>query len=156
VSKEIIHQQDGPDVHVWTSGDDLWACAAADHGPLCRLCQRVDEVLDGLLENVREGNMIVRVGGDGQMKFSLTEQGNARSEEMIHTDPEAAALYAQVSTAHGDVKLNPSAVKVLEVLYEVKDDPDGLNVATLVERTGLTRGQVDQAIATLESLGFIG
>jgi hypothetical protein len=29
---------DGRTLHVWISGDTLWACAEYDHGPMCRRC----------------------------------------------------------------------------------------------------------------------
>lgn len=57
------------------TGRKLWACAAYDHGPFCRLCQEVDEVLNGCLTNVLDGRMTCRQGPDGGFSFKLTQAG---------------------------------------------------------------------------------
>jgi hypothetical protein len=72
----------------WTNptGDE-WVCAATDHGPFCRLCQRVDinPRLALLLDNVRRGSLMV-VGCDstGDLLFSMTERGNRLVKNMGH------------------------------------------------------------------------
>jgi hypothetical protein len=37
---------DGRPLHVWLSGTGMWACAAYDHGPMCRRCVRVADFRD--------------------------------------------------------------------------------------------------------------
>lgn len=60
-----------------------WACMAYDHGPLCRRCQSMDEVLEAMLENVLDGRMIPRQRPDGQFEFKMTEAGNQAAGALI-------------------------------------------------------------------------
>jgi hypothetical protein len=87
-------------MHRWRNPDGQeWACVAYDHGPFCRRCQPVTETLYGLLENVRLGRMeIVGANPDGEFKFRLTAEGEARAEDLIHNDPEMADLWARLET----------------------------------------------------------
>lgn len=96
-----LEQDDGPTVHVWTQeGDDqeeVWACCAYDHGPFCRLCQPVDDVLLALLANVEDGRMRCRAKSDGEFEFQMTQKGNAAVEGMLATDPEIVELWGRLT-----------------------------------------------------------
>lgn len=154
--REVINQDDGPDVHVWTDAQgQRWACAAYDHGPFCRLCQRADDVLIDILANVRDGLMDVKAGPDGSLSFKATVKGNARAEDMINTDPEMAALYARVQQNQGETQasLSPIEERVLVALSEYKED--GLSTDAIAESLDVTAGQVEHALGTLARLGFI-
>jgi hypothetical protein len=71
-------------VHRWTQDGQEWVCAAYDHGPFCRLCQPVDDVIAACLENVDLGFMeIVGHDPDGQLRLGMTEAGNARVRTLI-------------------------------------------------------------------------
>lgn len=75
VEPGVYELEDDRRLHVWISGDDLWACCVYDHGPFCRLCQRVDGMLNALLVNVLDGHMICRQGPDGEFSFQMTKAG---------------------------------------------------------------------------------
>lgn len=70
-------------LHVWISGDALWACSAYDHGPMCRLCRQVDGVLNACLQNVLEGRMDCQQRPDGEFEFKMTEAGEQYVHAMI-------------------------------------------------------------------------
>lgn len=71
-------------VHRWTQDGQEWICAAYDHGPFCRLCQRVDWVLAACLENVDLGFMkIVGTDPDGQLRLRMTDAGSAKVRTLI-------------------------------------------------------------------------
>ena len=81
-----MNPEEGPiTLHRWTtSAGEEWACGVYDHGPMCRLCQRVEGTLAGILENVDRGYMrFVGVDSVGELSFQLTTLGNAAAEEMI-------------------------------------------------------------------------
>jgi hypothetical protein len=79
----LIEQPDLPPIHVWTNkAGETWACAAADHGPMCRLCRRVGDTLGALLENVRDGNMTARVDAKGEFQFKTTAKGDATKRKI--------------------------------------------------------------------------
>jgi hypothetical protein len=83
---EITPLPNGVLLHRWTNptGDE-WACAASDHGPMCRLCQPVDGTLAACLENVMDGLFeIVGVAPDGDFQFRVTDEGNRRVRNMIN------------------------------------------------------------------------
>lgn len=72
------------ELHRWIQDDQEWACAAYDHGPFCRLCQRVDGTLRHLLENVDAGFMeVVGARSDGDVEFRLTPAGEERARSLI-------------------------------------------------------------------------
>lgn len=84
----------GHTLHIWTVGDDYWACCAYGHGPMCRLCQRVEDMTTlALFAQVNEGLMEVWAEPDGSFKFNLTDEGKARADHLIETDPEAQKLW---------------------------------------------------------------
>lgn len=76
-------------LHRWTQRDGAeWACAAYDHGPLCRLCTRVDpddETLRAMLQHVENGNMTVQTGSDGELLFKMTDKGNEAARVLIES-----------------------------------------------------------------------
>lgn len=98
MSQTVIHQGQGhPDIYVWDNGaDQVWACCAYDHGPMCRLCQPVDETLLALLQNVASGNMLARAKPDGEFEFKMTVKGNAAAENLVHATVEGADLWARL------------------------------------------------------------
>lgn len=97
------HKIEQPDplhpIYVWTEPVEgqVWACCAFDHSPMCRLCQRVDETLAALIENVELGTLTARAKSDGEFEFKVSQQGVVKVEEMIGTDPAMATLWAQLS-----------------------------------------------------------
>jgi hypothetical protein len=72
-------------LHRWRNRDGQeWACAAYDHGPLCRRCQPVDDVMAALLDNVEMGRMeIVGTDGAGDFRFRVTDLGLQHVKGMI-------------------------------------------------------------------------
>jgi hypothetical protein len=79
---------DNTTLHVFFTGNDevgykLWACAAYDHGPFCRLCKEVDGMLNALLINVIDGRMTLRQDQDGEFQFRMTAAGNDAVRSMI-------------------------------------------------------------------------
>lgn len=42
---------------------------AYDHGPFCRLCQKVDLTLAGQLDQVEDGRLIADIDPDGRFLF---------------------------------------------------------------------------------------
>lgn len=99
MAEEIIKQPEPlHPLRVWTDVDGArWACAAYDHGPFCRLCQRCDETLDSLIQNVRDGFAVARTrDGDGMLMFKITTKGKAKVEDLIGSDPEHAQLWADL------------------------------------------------------------
>lgn len=92
-----ITQPDGyPVIHVWRRGDEVWACCASDHGPMCRLCQEADEVLVACLLSCADGQMLARAGSAGDFKFKATAKGVAHAEDLMMSDPEMAAIWADL------------------------------------------------------------
>lgn len=90
-------------LHRWTDRDGTeWACAAYDHGPMCRLCQIVhpdDEVLRSCLANVDAGCFLVRADADGCFEFTTTEQGDNYAIDLMTDDPELFDLYMQLTVS---------------------------------------------------------
>lgn len=88
-------------IHVWEEPVEgqVWACCAYDHGPFCRLCQRVDETLMALLQNVQQGMMDAKAGPDGEFQFKMTVKGTAKVEDTISTDPAMAMFWARITKA---------------------------------------------------------
>lgn len=79
---------DGKTLHAFLTGTKevgykLWACAAYDHGPMCRLCQEVDDVLNACLINVLDGRMTCRQDADGRFEFKVTKAGEDAVRNMI-------------------------------------------------------------------------
>ena len=73
-------------LHRWTQDGEEWACAAYDHGPMCRLCQRVDPddgLTHALLDGVANGDYDVKADSDGTFLFRVTEQGAATARALI-------------------------------------------------------------------------
>lgn len=64
-------------------GGACYACQVYDHSPFCRLCQPVDEILDGCLQNVIDGNMEARQNGNGEFSFKLTPQGQQQASHIV-------------------------------------------------------------------------
>lgn len=91
-------------VYVWVDDDEqTWACCAYDHGPLCRLCQRLPDDDHGgttlaLLGQVATGDMEVRAAADGSFSFKLTEQGNEKAKRLIETPGEMQDFYDRLVT----------------------------------------------------------
>lgn len=99
IDKEIFPTGEGALlVHVWNADNQTWACAAYDHGPLCRLCQRVDEITWELLGLVKRGEMTMRSELDGSFSFRLTPDGEAHAKVIRETDPEMSAFYDRALT----------------------------------------------------------
>lgn len=91
-----IDLPDGRTLHRWTDeAGQEWACMVYDHGPFCRLCRPVDETLRACLNLVEEGKAEPRQGPDG-FEFKLTQQGHAAAEDLLSTNPEAAAMWADL------------------------------------------------------------
>lgn len=81
---------EGKTLHVFLSGNEdidyrMWACTAYDHGPMCRLDQEVDGVLNALLVNVIDGRMTCRQDQDGQFQFRVTQAGKDAVKSMIES-----------------------------------------------------------------------
>lgn len=80
-------------LHVWLGGTEdeplLWACSVYDHGPMCRLCQEVDGMLNACLVNVLDGRMECDQDANGNFHFKVTPAG-------------ADALKAMIKRAAGD------------------------------------------------------
>lgn len=93
-------------LHRWTDRDGQdWACAAYDHSPFCRLCQRVDEddeVLRACLDNVDDGTFEVAADANGGFLLRVTKKGEKRVEEMLEADPEAFAFYMNIATSEDE------------------------------------------------------
>lgn len=70
-------------LHVSIAGGKLWACSVYDHGPMCRLCQEVDGVLNACLVNVIDGRMTCRQDGDGEFQFKVTRAGEDAVRAML-------------------------------------------------------------------------
>ena len=72
-----IEQFDGcPAIHAWSSGAQRWACVAYDHGPMCRLCQPVEETLGNqwffdCLKACGDGELVARADTDGKFIFTV-------------------------------------------------------------------------------------
>lgn len=95
--RRVIELPGGRRLHRWTDRDGQeWACMAYDHGPMCRLCQRVDETLGACLELVEEGKAEPRQRPAGEFEFKLTQKGRAVAEDVIGGSPEGAALWKQL------------------------------------------------------------
>lgn len=86
--RETVNLPNGKVLHRWTDADgEDWACAAYDHGPLCRLCQRVSGTLFYCLENVMDGLFeIVGTAPDGDFQFRVTDEGKRRVEHLTGDD----------------------------------------------------------------------
>jgi hypothetical protein len=85
-------------VHRWAQDGIEWACAAYDHGPFCRRCQRVtDNEMFGLcLENVDRGLFeVVGTEPDGEFRFRVSPNGEQRIAELLSDNPSALALFLQ-------------------------------------------------------------
>lgn len=81
-------------LHRWTDADGQdWACAVYDHGPFCRLCQRLDDIGEACLNLVDEGLLDVQAAPDGTLMFKTTATGTARAEVLRDADPELQALW---------------------------------------------------------------
>jgi hypothetical protein len=81
-------------LHVFLTGTDehslkLWACSVYDHGPHCRLCQEVDEIMNGCLLNVIDGRMECAQDPDGEFEFKMTQAGFDAVRRMIERAGEA-------------------------------------------------------------------
>lgn len=88
-----IEQPDGyPPIHVRREGDGTFWVAAGDEPGL--VFRPVDEIVFAMLENVRDGNAVAQVRPDGEFEFKVTPQGIAKVENMISTNAEHAAIYA--------------------------------------------------------------
>lgn len=79
---------DGKTLHVIITGSEdigfkLWACTAYDHGPMCRLDQEVDAMLNACLCNVLDGRMTCRQNQDGEFAFKVTKAGEDAVKTMI-------------------------------------------------------------------------
>lgn len=153
--RTTIQQPDGyPTVYVWETVGQVWACCATDHGPMCRLCQRVDDqVFADLLSACSDGLVLLDAGADGQFKCRLTDKGTARVEDYTGNDPAGAVLWARIQRADGKVKLSPVEEGVLRAMCDAGDS--GSSPRKLAEVTGYTPGQVQQALSTLAEVGFV-
>lgn len=70
----------------WTDREGReWACSAYDHGPLCRRCQPVDEVLAAMLTNTEKGYMTVHTEADGSFSFAMTAAGTQAAGDILKT-----------------------------------------------------------------------
>ena len=57
---------------------------AYGHGPMCRLCQPVDDTLDACLQNALDGLFEAQQDSlTGEFKFRATEEGNRRAARLI-------------------------------------------------------------------------
>lgn len=84
----------GHTLYLWPQGLEVWTCCAYDHGPFCRLCHKVeDEVELALIKHVFDGNMQVRCNPDGEYQFKVTEQGQARVEDLLISSDDARKLW---------------------------------------------------------------
>ena len=81
--RERVEQPNGVVLQVWESKGKKWVCAASDHGPLCRLCQPVDEITEACLSSVMDGMMICMSDPDGGLLFRVTEAGKRRVGHML-------------------------------------------------------------------------
>lgn len=60
-----------PRIHRWFGVDgEQWACGVYDHGPMCRLCKRVDDAFAKRLEALARGELQVQIRNDGAFVFS--------------------------------------------------------------------------------------
>lgn len=76
----------GRKLHVWIVPESetvLWACSVYDHGPLCRLCQPVDEMLNACLVNVIDGRFECDQDQDGEFRFKVTKAGEDAVRAML-------------------------------------------------------------------------
>lgn len=81
-------------LHIWPAGEHYWACCAYDHGTMCRLCHKIEDPTElALLAQVAEGLMEVWAEPDGSFRFNLTDEGQAKAEILIATDPDARKLW---------------------------------------------------------------
>ncbi len=95
---------DGVVLHRWTdftSGQE-WACVAYDHGPHCRLCQKVDPVLDAMIQNALSGNFLLRAAPDGQFEGHVTEKGKRNARHLIETVNELGDMYRELGGGDDD------------------------------------------------------
>lgn len=79
-------------LHRWISNGQPWACAAYDHGPMCRLCTPVspeDETTIAILDNVDAGLMEAMTQPDGELRFRLTPKGEERVRLMLEANHRA-------------------------------------------------------------------
>jgi hypothetical protein len=74
-----------PELRRWTNRHhEEWVCGAYDHGPMCRLCRRVDPTLALVLENLDKGYVeYVNVDQDGEPQFRVTPAGQDRVARLI-------------------------------------------------------------------------
>jgi 5,10-methenyltetrahydromethanopterin hydrogenase len=73
----------GKILHRWTDQQgQSWACMQYDHGPMCRLCQPVVEVLEACLQNLVDGMMEARQTEQG-FEFKMTDEGNRQAAKLI-------------------------------------------------------------------------
>lgn len=92
MTSERYELPSGKILHRWSDTEgQSWACMEYDHGPMCRRCQSVDDVLDACLQNVLDGLMEPRQApADGAFEFKMTDEGNRQTATLIRalaTDP---------------------------------------------------------------------
>jgi hypothetical protein len=81
---ETYELPNGKILHRWTDRQgQAWACMEYDHGPMCRRCQPVDDVLDGCLNNVVDGLMEARQTDERGFEFKMTDEGNRQAAKLI-------------------------------------------------------------------------
>ena len=73
-------------LHVWTQGEERWCCVAYDHGPMCRRCVRMEEPVEAVLQNVLEGNAVVKDDPDKGMVFQITAAGEHEARRILGID----------------------------------------------------------------------
>ena len=91
IEPDVYELGGGRRLHVFMTGVEgdykLWACTAYDHGPFCRLCEVVDDVLNACLLNVLDGRMDCQQTPDGEFRFRVTAAGRDAVKAMIKRSP---------------------------------------------------------------------
>lgn len=109
LENELMEAKRKP-LYQWTDHDgQRWACAAADHGGFCRLCQQVDEgdeTLEALIGMVHWGLTEVSADADGRLRFRTTTAGERRISQLAEGDSD---LFAALMEAEmGDPEIDDS------------------------------------------------
>lgn len=104
MTETTIRDSFGHPLHRWTnSTGDEWACCEYDHGPFCRRCVPVTEMTALLLDQMLPEGLVELVGPNPadqspDLRFRLTEKGEAAAQELIEHNPEGFALYMRAMT----------------------------------------------------------